>query len=76
VSARDNPSDNQRGDQVMKSIRSSMRFKMLGFALAVGALSASVGTAHAQSANGKFTLTHEARWGGLLLTPGVYTFSL
>jgi hypothetical protein len=60
----------------MKSIRSSMRFKMLGFALAVGALSASVGTAQAQSATGKFTLAHEARWGGVLLTPGVYTFSL
>ena len=32
--------------------------------------------AHAQSATGKFTLTHEARWGNVLLSPGVYSFAL
>ena len=60
----------------MKSIRSSSLLKVL--VLAIGALgaSASVSSAHAQSANGKFTLTHEARWGSVLLTPGVYSFSL
>jgi hypothetical protein len=58
----------------MKSIRSSMLLKVL--VLAVGTLGTSVGSAHAQSANGKFTLTHDAHWGHVLLTPGVYTFSL
>ncbi len=58
----------------MKSIRSSMLLKVL--ILAVGALGASVSSAHAQSANGRFTLPHEARWGNVLLSPGVYTFSL
>ena len=29
-----------------------------------------------QSANGKFTLTHDAHWASVLLTPGVYKFSL
>jgi hypothetical protein len=60
----------------MKSIRSLMLFKVLTLILAIGALGASVGSAHAQSANGKFTLPHEARWGNVLLAPGVYTFSL
>ena len=58
----------------MKSIRSSMLLKVL--ILAIGALGASVSSAHAQSANGRFTLPHEARWGNVLLSPGVYTFSL
>jgi hypothetical protein len=63
-----------RGDQVMKSIRSSMLLKVL--VLAIGTLGASVSSAHAQSANGRFTLPHEARWGNVLLSSGVYTFSL
>ncbi|MGH9544975.1 MAG: hypothetical protein ACRD23_07145 [Terriglobales bacterium] len=58
----------------MKSIRSSMLFKVA--ILAVGALAASASPAQAQSASGKFTLTHDARWGNVLLTPGVYSFSL
>ena len=59
----------------MKSIRSSMFFRML--ILAIGALAATVSPAHAQSAaNGKFTLPHEARWGSLLLSAGDYSFSL
>lgn len=58
----------------MKSIRNSMLFKV--FVLAVGVLGASASSAYAQSANGKFTLTHETHWGSVLLTPGVYTFSL
>ncbi len=44
----------------MKSIRSSMLLKR--FVLAVGILGASLGSAHAQSTVGKFTLPHEARW--------------
>jgi hypothetical protein len=44
--------------------------------LAIGTLVAGVSSAHAQSANGKFTLTHDAHWGSVVLTPGVYTFSL
>lgn len=58
----------------MKSIRSSLLLKVL--VLAVGTLGAGVSSAHAQSANGRFTLTHDARWGNVLLTPGVYSFSL
>ena len=58
----------------MKSIRSSMLFK--AFILAIGALSASVSPAYAQSAHGKFTLTHETRWGSVVLSPGDYAFSL
>jgi hypothetical protein len=58
----------------MKSIRSSMLFKVV--VLAVGALAASASPAQAQSASGKFTLTHEARWCNVLLSPGVYSFSL
>ena len=58
----------------MKSIRSSMLLKVL--VLAIGVLGASVSSAHAQSANGKFTLTHDTRWGNVLLPPGDYTFSL
>jgi hypothetical protein len=58
----------------MKSIRRSSLLKVL--ALALGVLGASVSSAHAQTATGKFTLTHETRWGSVLLTPGDYTFSL
>jgi hypothetical protein len=58
----------------MKSIRSSSLLKV--FVLALGVLGTTVGSAHAQSANGKFTLTHDARWGSVLLSPGDYMFSL
>ncbi len=58
----------------MKSIRSSMLFKAA--VLAIGTLGMGIGSAHAQSANGKFTLTHEAHWGSVVLSPGVYSFSL
>ena len=58
----------------MKSIRSSMLFNVL--ILAIGVLAASARPAQAQSATGKFTLTHDARWGNVLLTPGVYSFAL
>ncbi len=59
----------------MKSIRSSMLFKV--FVLAVGALGASAGSAHAQSRQRDSSLsTHETRWGGVVLPPGDYTFSL
>ena len=58
----------------MKSIRSSMLFKL--FILTVGLVSATAIPAHAQYATGKFTLTHEARWGNVLLSPGVYSFAL
>ena len=60
----------------MKSIRSSMLFRVFILSLAIGALGASVSPAYAQSANGKFTLPHETRWGTVLLSPGVYSFSL
>src|SRR5260370_15985851 len=58
----------------MKSVRSSMFFKVL--VLAIGVLGASVSPAYAQSANGHFTLPHRTRWGTVLLSPGVYSFSL
>ena len=58
----------------MTSIRSSSLLKVL--VLALGVLAASAGSARAQTATGKFTLTHETRWGSLVLTPGDYTFSL
>ncbi|MGH9501512.1 MAG: hypothetical protein ACRD20_01535 [Terriglobales bacterium] len=58
----------------MKSIRTSMLFKVV--ILAIGALVASASPAQAQSASGKFTLTHEARWCNVLLSPGAYSFSL
>ena len=58
----------------MKSIRSSTMLKV--FVLAVSTLGACASSAHAQSANGRFTLTHDARWGNVLLSPGVYSFSL
>jgi hypothetical protein len=58
----------------MKSIRSSMLFKV--FILAIGVLGASAGSAHAQAASGTFTLAHEARWGTVVLPAGGYMFSL
>ena len=58
----------------MKSIRSSSLLKVL--VLALGVLGASVSSAHAQTATGKFTLSHETRWGGVVLSAGDYTFSL
>ncbi|MGH9540179.1 MAG: hypothetical protein ACRD3H_19800 [Terriglobales bacterium] len=58
----------------MKSKRNATLFRVLVLAAAV--LGASATPAHAQSANGKFTLTHETRWGGAVLSPGDYTFSL
>jgi len=58
----------------MRSIRSSSLFKVM--ILAVSVLGASVSSAHAQSAGGKFTLPHETRWGTVVLSPGDYTFSL
>ena len=58
----------------MKSIRSSMLCRM--FVLAIGLAGASVIPAQAQSASGKFTLTHETHWGNVLLTPGIYSFAL
>jgi len=60
----------------MKSIRSSMLFKVFMLAIGVMGSSAWVSSAYAQSASGKFTLTHETRWGGVVLPPGDYTFSL
>ena len=58
----------------MKSIHSSSLLKVL--VLALGVLGASATSAQAQSVNGKFTLTHETRWGSVVLTPGEYRFSL
>jgi hypothetical protein len=58
----------------MKSIRNAVFFRAL--VLAVGILGASATSAYAQSANGAFTLTHQTRWGGMLLAPGDYKFSL
>jgi hypothetical protein len=61
----------------MKSLRISLLFRALLFVLAVGAVGVFVSSpAHAQSALGNFTLPYEARWGKMLLSPGVYTFSL
>jgi hypothetical protein len=58
----------------MKSIRSASLVNV--FVLVLGVLAASVSPAVAQSANGKFTLPHEVRWGAMLLSSGEYTFSL
>ena len=58
----------------MKSIRNSMLFKV--FILAIGVVGASAGSAHAQAANGTFTLAHETRWGSVVLPAGEYMFSL
>jgi len=58
----------------MKSIRNAVFFRTL--VLAVGILGASATSAYAQSANGAFTLTHQTRWGGMLMAPGEYKFSL
>jgi hypothetical protein len=58
----------------MKSIRSSSLFPML--ILAAGLIAAVATPASAQAAHGSFTLAHEARWGGMVLAPGSYSFSL
>ena len=58
----------------MKSIRSSMLFKV--FILAIGVVGASAGSAHAQAANGTFTLARETHWGSVVLPAGEYMFSL
>lgn len=59
----------------MKSIRSSLFFRVL--VLTIGVLGASVSAAHAQAdANGTFSLPHETNWGGLVLPAGDYAFSL
>ena len=58
----------------MKSIPSSTPFRVL--ILAIGVLAASAIPASAQAAHGKFTLSHETRWQGLVLPAGDYTFSL
>jgi hypothetical protein len=58
----------------MKSIRSLSLFKVLVLTLA--AMGASPIPAHAQSAAGTFSLVHKARWGGAVLPPGDYAFSL
>jgi len=58
----------------MKTIRGSKFLKVL--ILAVGALAAASTSAYAQTATGKFTLTHETRWGNVMLAPGDYIFSL
>ncbi len=44
--------------------------------LALVAASLSAGLASAQTYEGNFTLPFEARWGGVTLTPGDYSFSL
>jgi hypothetical protein len=58
----------------MKSIRSLSLFKVLVLTLA--AMGASAIPAHAQSATGKFSLVHKVLWGGAVLAPGNYEFSL
>ena len=58
----------------MKSIRSSMLFRIL--VLAIGVLGASASSAYAQTVNGTFTLNHETRWGSMVLPAGDYAFSL
>ncbi len=61
----------------MKSLRISLLFRALLFVLAVSAVGASVSIpADAQSAHGNSTLPYQVRWGKVLLSPGVYTFSL
>lgn len=59
----------------MKSIRSSMLSNL--FTLAIGVAALSMASAYAQSAaNGTFTLTHETRWGMVVLPAGSYSFAL
>jgi hypothetical protein len=58
----------------MKSIRSFSLFNIL--VLAIAAMGASAIPAHAQAATGTFSLAHKVRWGGAVLPPGTYTFSL
>ena len=59
----------------MRSIRSSMLSNL--FTLAIGVAALSMASAYAQSAtNGTFTLTHETRWGMVVLPAGSYSFAL
>jgi hypothetical protein len=58
----------------MKSIRSFSLFKVLVLAMAV--MGASAIPAYAQTATGTFSLAHRVRWGGAVLPPGTYSFSL
>ena len=59
----------------MKSISSSLLFRVL--VLAIGVLGAYASPTHAQAAaNGTFSLPHETNWGGLVLPAGAYAFSL
>lgn len=55
-------------------INRSLRFCGV-FALALMAISIVPTSASAQAYRGKFTLPFSARWGGLTLTPGDYSFS-
>jgi hypothetical protein len=67
-------STTHKGDEVMKSIRGFLLSKV--FVLAMAVMGASVIPAHAQTANGTFSLTHKVRWAGAVLPPGDYAFSL
>jgi hypothetical protein len=58
----------------MKSIRKGSLLKVL--ILTVAAMGASAIPAHAQAATGTFTLAHKAYWGGAVLLPGNYAFSV
>jgi hypothetical protein len=59
----------------MKSIRSASLFKV--WILLVAGLGVPIGFAHAQAvASGTFTLTRKTHWGGAVLPPGDYAFSL
>src|SRR5437588_6552458 len=61
----------------MKLIRSSLLLLLKLLVLAIGVLGLSATNAHAQAAaNGTFALTHGTRWGGVLLPPCQYAFSL
>jgi hypothetical protein len=54
-----------------KSVCLALRFAL---AVVLGGLSA--GAAQAQSYSGKFTLAHEARWGGAALPAGEYSLAM
>jgi hypothetical protein len=59
----------------MKSIRIASLFKV--WILLAAGLGVSAGSAQAQAAaSGTFTLTRETHWGGAVLPPGDYAFSL
>jgi hypothetical protein len=57
----------------MNSLKTSKWMKYA--ALAVLAVSLGSGLANAQDVVGKFNLPFTARWGGIVLTPGQYSFS-